>query len=47
MEVVEDVARRRYGQERRPVAEGWRERRRELTRGYLGDAIDGLVTAYT
>ena len=47
VEVVEDVARRRYGQERRPVAEGWRERRGELTRGYLGDAIDGLVTAYT
>ncbi|WP_405766682.1 nucleotidyltransferase [Streptomyces sp. NBC_01538] len=47
VEVVEDIARRRYGQERRPVAEGWRERRGELTRGYLGDAIDGLVTAYT
>ncbi|WP_329278477.1 nucleotidyltransferase domain-containing protein [Streptomyces sp. NBC_01451] len=47
VEVVEDIARRRYGQEARPVEEGWRERRAELTRGYLGAAIDRLVTSYT
>ncbi|MBW8735685.1 MAG: nucleotidyltransferase domain-containing protein [Streptomyces turgidiscabies] len=47
VEVVEDIARRRYGQEGGPVEEGWRERRGELTRDYLGDAIDGLVTSYT
>ncbi|MDX3450578.1 nucleotidyltransferase domain-containing protein [Streptomyces sp. ME02-8801-2C] len=47
VEVVEDIARRRYGQEGGgPVAAGWRERRGELTRDYLGQAIDRLVTSY-
>ena len=46
-EVVEDIARRRYGPEGGPVDAGWRDRRGELTRGYLGAAIDRLVTSYT
>ena len=46
VEVVEDIARRRYGQEGGPVGEGWRDRRGELTRDYLGAAIDRLVTSY-
>jgi hypothetical protein len=46
VEVVEDIARRRYGQEGGPVDDGWRERRAELTRDYLGGAIDRLVTSY-
>ncbi|GAA3890484.1 nucleotidyltransferase domain-containing protein [Streptomyces lacrimifluminis] len=47
VEVVEDVVRRRYGQEGGPVDAGWPGRRAELTRGYLGGAIDDLVTSYT
>ena len=48
VEVVEDVVRRRYGQEGGPpVADGWIERRAELTRGYLGPAIDRLVASYS
>ncbi|ELP70717.1 nucleotidyltransferase domain-containing protein [Streptomyces turgidiscabies] len=47
VKVVEDIARRRYGQEGGRVDAGWRERRGELTRDYLGDAIDHLVTSYT
>ncbi|MDX3752120.1 nucleotidyltransferase domain-containing protein [Streptomyces sp. AK08-02] len=47
VEVVEDIARRRYRQEGGPVDEGWRERRAGLTRDYLGGAIDRLVTSYS
>ncbi|WP_330291863.1 nucleotidyltransferase domain-containing protein [Streptomyces sp. NBC_00576] len=47
VEVVEDIARRRYGPEGGPVDAGWRDRRGELTRDYLGAAIDRLVTSYT
>ncbi|WP_232838806.1 nucleotidyltransferase [Streptomyces geranii] len=48
VEVVEDIVRRRYGQEGGPaVAGGWIERRAELARGYLGPAIDRLVASYT
>ncbi|WP_369037496.1 nucleotidyltransferase [Streptomyces adonidis] len=46
VEVVEDIARRRYRQEGRPVGDGWPERRAELTRGFLGPAIDRLVASY-
>ncbi|WP_371659130.1 nucleotidyltransferase [Streptomyces sp. NBC_00280] len=47
VEVVEDIARRRYGQEGgQPVGDGWLDRRAELTRGFLGPAIDGLVASY-
>ncbi|MGW3633418.1 nucleotidyltransferase [Streptomyces sp. NPDC005122] len=41
-EVVEDVRRRRYGD----PAPRWAARRAELTRNYLGPAIDDLVAAY-
>lgn len=44
-EVVEDIAGRRYGCPA-PATEEWTERRGELTRTYLGPAIDGLVAAY-
>ncbi|NEA66120.1 nucleotidyltransferase domain-containing protein [Streptomyces sp. SID12488] len=47
VEVVEDIVRRRYGREGGPVDSGWRERRGELTRDYLGASIDRLVTSYT
>lgn len=47
VEVVEDVVRRRYGQAGRPVEDGWPERRAELTRGFLGPAIDRLVASYS
>ncbi len=46
VEVVDDVVRRRYGQEVGRVDAGWPERRAELTRSYLGGAIDHLVTSY-
>ncbi|MET7651636.1 MULTISPECIES: nucleotidyltransferase [unclassified Streptomyces] len=45
-EVVADIARRRYDEGGGPVDERWPTRRAELTRDYLGPAIDGLVTAY-
>ncbi|MFF8881764.1 DUF4111 domain-containing protein [Streptomyces flaveolus] len=45
-EVVEDIARRRYGTAE-PPAEEWTARRAELTRGYLGPAIDTLVASYS
>ncbi|WP_329287040.1 nucleotidyltransferase [Streptomyces sp. NBC_01455] len=46
-EVVEDVRRRRYDDSvPAPPARGWTARRAELTRSYLGPAIDGLVAAY-
>ncbi|MFG2819070.1 nucleotidyltransferase [Kitasatospora sp. NPDC048365] len=41
-EVVEDVRQRRYGSPA-PASPQWAERRAELTRGYLGPAIDGLL----
>ncbi|MGC9498017.1 nucleotidyltransferase domain-containing protein [Streptomyces sp. WG7] len=45
-EVVEDIAERRYGNPARPTEE-WTARRSELTRGYLGPAIDTLVASYS
>ncbi|MGP4085600.1 nucleotidyltransferase domain-containing protein [Streptomyces sp. KR55] len=45
VEVVEDIRRRRYG-DPAPPAEQWTVRRGELTRSYLGPAIDALVAAY-
>ncbi|MFD9392785.1 nucleotidyltransferase [Streptomyces sp. NPDC060000] len=46
-EVVADIARRRYEGAGDGTADaGWRARRAELTRDYLGPAIDGLVTSY-
>ncbi|MER7718324.1 nucleotidyltransferase [Streptomyces flaveolus] len=45
-EVVEDIARRRYGTPE-PPAEEWIARRGELTRDYLGPAIDTLVASYS
>ncbi|MFI1486051.1 nucleotidyltransferase domain-containing protein [Streptomyces sp. NPDC020747] len=44
-ELVADVGRRRYEEPGAPVQE-WTARRAELTRGYLGPAIDRLVAAY-
>ncbi|WP_209441071.1 nucleotidyltransferase domain-containing protein [Streptomyces violaceorubidus] len=47
-EVVEDVAERRYGRGPRPAPPAeWTARRAELTRGYLGPAIDTLVASYS
>ncbi|WP_432041243.1 nucleotidyltransferase domain-containing protein [Streptomyces cadmiisoli] len=45
-EVVDDIRRRRYG-DPAPPAEEWTRRRGELTRDYLGSAIDALVAAYS
>lgn len=45
VEVVADIRRRRY-EHPAPPTEEWTARRAELTRGYLGPAIDGLVAAY-
>ncbi|WP_320778245.1 nucleotidyltransferase domain-containing protein [Streptomyces sp. CRN 30] len=45
-EVVEDVRRRRYEGPGAAPDEAWTARRSELTRGYLGPAIDGLVRTY-
>ncbi|MDT0610720.1 nucleotidyltransferase domain-containing protein [Streptomyces lancefieldiae] len=45
-EVVEDITRRRYGNPARPTEE-WTARRSELTRSYLGPAIDTLVASYS
>ncbi|MGN9762807.1 nucleotidyltransferase domain-containing protein [Streptomyces sp. SD31] len=44
--VVEDIRRRRYGDDAPPPAEGWAARRAGLTRDYLGPAIDALVASY-
>ncbi|MFV0136674.1 nucleotidyltransferase [Streptomyces sp. HMX87] len=43
--VVEDIRRRRYGDPAPPTGE-WTARRAELTRAYLGPAIDALVASY-
>ncbi|GKQ38249.1 hypothetical protein ALMP_47820 [Streptomyces sp. A012304] len=45
VEVVEDIRRRRYGDAAAPPTEEWTARRAELTRGYLGPAIDALVAS--
>ncbi|MCF1596274.1 nucleotidyltransferase domain-containing protein [Streptomyces muensis] len=46
-EVVEDIRRRRYDDcAPPPPSEAWAARRAELTRAYLGPAIDELVSAY-
>ncbi|NGO07443.1 nucleotidyltransferase [Streptomyces sp. HC44] len=46
VEVVEDVRRRRYEGAWAAPSEEWTARRSELTRGYLGPAIDALVRAH-
>ena len=46
VEVVEDIRARRYDRTPAPTTEEWAARRGELTRGYLGPAIDELVAAY-
>ncbi|MFE5601962.1 nucleotidyltransferase [Streptomyces coelicoflavus] len=47
-EVVEDVAERRYGNGARPAPTArWTARRADLTRSYLGPAIDTLVASYS
>ncbi|WP_329340494.1 nucleotidyltransferase domain-containing protein [Streptomyces sp. NBC_00663] len=46
VEVVEDIGRRRYEDHPAPTTEEWAARRGELTRSYLGPAIDELVAAY-
>lgn len=46
VEVVEDIRRRRYDGFAPPPTDAWAVRRAGLTRGYLGPAIDELVTAY-
>ncbi|MFE0800884.1 nucleotidyltransferase domain-containing protein [Streptomyces sp. NPDC058812] len=45
-EVVRDITERRYGSPADP-ADGWPARRAELTRSYLGPAIDTLVASYS
>ncbi|MFC9928196.1 nucleotidyltransferase domain-containing protein [Streptomyces sp. NPDC127190] len=45
-EVVADIARRRYDEVPAPASADWPARRAELTRAYLGPAIDALVGAY-
>lgn len=45
-EVVEDVVRRRYDDPVPSPEADWLDRRSELTRSYLGPAIDDLVTRY-
>ncbi|MGW0993690.1 nucleotidyltransferase [Streptomyces sp. NPDC002520] len=45
-EVVEDIARRRYDEDPAPAHDDWRARRADLTRAYLGPAIDALITTY-
>lgn len=46
VEVVEDIRRRRYEGTGAAPNEEWTARRAELTRAYLGPAIDSLVRAY-
>ncbi|AKJ13905.1 nucleotidyltransferase [Streptomyces incarnatus] len=45
-EVVEDITRRRYDRDPAPATGNWLDRRAQLTRAYLGPAIDTLVTTY-
>lgn len=45
VEVVHDIRSRRYADPAPPTKE-WTKRRSELTRAYLGPAIDGLVRTY-
>ena len=45
VDVVEDIRRRRY-EDPAPPTEEWTARRAELTRAYLGPAMDGLVATY-
>ncbi|MEU6511717.1 nucleotidyltransferase domain-containing protein [Streptomyces sp. NPDC046942] len=45
-EVVEDITRRRYDPDAPAADDTWRARRAELTRGYLGPAIDALVVGH-
>ncbi|WP_369245774.1 nucleotidyltransferase [Streptomyces sp. R41] len=45
VDVVADIRRRRY-EDSAPPTQEWTVRRAELTRAYLGPAIDGLVAAY-
>ncbi|MET9965877.1 nucleotidyltransferase domain-containing protein [Streptomyces sp. NPDC006356] len=45
-EVVEDIRRRRYDAAAPPPSDVWAARRAELTRAYLGPAIEELVSAY-
>lgn len=44
--VVEDVGRRRYEDPGAAQEEAWRTRRADLTRDFLGPAIDALVRTY-
>ncbi|MEU9368670.1 nucleotidyltransferase domain-containing protein [Streptomyces avermitilis] len=44
-DVVVDIRRRRY-EDPAPPTDEWTARRAELTRAYLGPAIDGLVATY-
>ncbi|MFI2199328.1 nucleotidyltransferase domain-containing protein [Streptomyces sp. NPDC020192] len=46
VEVVEDITRRRYDKGPALATGNWVNRRAELTRAYLGPAIDTLVTTY-
>jgi hypothetical protein len=46
VEVVDDISARRYEHPAPPTAPKWTERRGELTRAYLGPAIDRLVATY-
>ncbi|GGW18731.1 hypothetical protein GCM10010501_48870 [Streptomyces libani subsp. rufus] len=45
-EVVDDIARRRYGTPPGPPADDWLSHRAGTTRAFLGPAIDALVTTY-
>ncbi|WP_031166091.1 nucleotidyltransferase domain-containing protein [Streptomyces durhamensis] len=45
-EIVDDITRRRYDGASAPAAPDWPARRAELTRAYLGPAIDALVSTY-
>jgi len=45
VDVVDDIRRRRY-EDPAPPTQGWTARRAELTRDYLGAAIDSLVATY-
>ncbi|MFH8286931.1 nucleotidyltransferase domain-containing protein [Streptomyces antibioticus] len=45
-ELVEDITRRRYDDRHAAPEADWTERRAALARGYLGQAIDGLVAVF-
>ncbi|MES9525500.1 nucleotidyltransferase [Streptomyces capoamus] len=45
-EVVDDIARRRYGTAPGPPADDWLSHRAGATRAFLGPAIDALVATY-